>query len=201
MVWWLLIATVIAAALAYGYWNHTRDSRHLAGLFADLAAKHRGQVKAGGLLALPQLRFELAGRPFLVTAMATSGSGTQDSGPFTLVDLELPVDSGAKIRVRRGRDLGKALIEAVVPGQRVATGHKAFDEAYQIHDGDQALAARFLDLRVRGRLLDSRLAGLTLRVKGQKVSIHMDGIAASTAELVEMIEFAGLLADRCPSGD
>ena len=51
MVWWLVIAAVIAAALAYGYWDHTKQSRHLARLFAVLAAKHQGQVTAASLLA------------------------------------------------------------------------------------------------------------------------------------------------------
>jgi hypothetical protein len=57
MIWWLVIVAVVAAALTYGYWDHTKQSRHLAKLFAVLAAKHRGRVKPANLLALPQLRF------------------------------------------------------------------------------------------------------------------------------------------------
>ena len=39
------IIAVIAAALAYGYWEHTKESRHLSRLFAVLAEKYQGQVK------------------------------------------------------------------------------------------------------------------------------------------------------------
>ncbi len=96
MSWWLVIAAFIAAALAYGYWDHTRQSRRLAKFFADLAAKHRGEVKRATLVALPQLRFEMDGRCVLVTAMATSGALGRDSGPFMVVDLELPFDTGQR---------------------------------------------------------------------------------------------------------
>ncbi len=39
MFWWLVIAALVSAALAYGYWDHSHKSRRLAKLFADLAAK------------------------------------------------------------------------------------------------------------------------------------------------------------------
>ena len=42
MTWGLAIAAVIAAALVYGYWDHTKQSRHLAKLFAEIASKNRG---------------------------------------------------------------------------------------------------------------------------------------------------------------
>jgi hypothetical protein len=67
---WLIIAGLIAAALAYGYRDHRRQSRRLAGIFAVLAAKHGGEVKRATLLVLPRLRFERDRRRFLVTAMA-----------------------------------------------------------------------------------------------------------------------------------
>ena len=38
MTWGLVIGAVIVAALVYGYWEHGKDSRHLAKLFAVLAA-------------------------------------------------------------------------------------------------------------------------------------------------------------------
>ena len=62
MYWSLVITAIIAAALAYGYWDHTYQSRHLTRLFARLAATYRGDVKRANLLALPQLRFELDSR-------------------------------------------------------------------------------------------------------------------------------------------
>ena len=44
MTWAIVIGAVIAAALVYGYRVHTRDSRHLAGLFAVLAiGKRQGE--------------------------------------------------------------------------------------------------------------------------------------------------------------
>jgi hypothetical protein len=198
MVWWLVIAAVIAAALAYGYWDHTKQSRHLARLFAVLAAKHQGQVTAASLLALPQLRFETDGRKVLVAALATSGAEAPDSGPFTLVDLELSFDSGQKVRIERGRAGATALVEAVAPGRHPVTGHETFDQAFRIVGGDQAFVSRLLEPRVRWKLLDSRLPQLKLRVNGRKISVHMDGIARSGAELEELIDLAVLLADYCP---
>jgi hypothetical protein len=38
MTWWLVIGAVVIAALGYGYWDHTKQSRHLARLFAVVAA-------------------------------------------------------------------------------------------------------------------------------------------------------------------
>jgi len=122
MTWWLVIAAVVVAALAYGYWDHTKQSRHLAKLFAALAAKYRGQVKRASLLALPQLRFERDGRAVLVGALATSGQVSAGSsgysGPFSFVDLELPFDSGQKLRAERATGIehhAGRLIDAVVP--------------------------------------------------------------------------------------
>ena len=198
MVWWLVIAAVIAAALAYGYWDHTKQSRHLARLFAVLAAKHRGRVTAASLLALPQLRFEADGREVLVAALATRGAETPDPGPFTLVDLELPFDSGQKVRIERGRGGANALVEAIVPGRHPVTGHETFDRAFRIVGGDPAFITRLLDPRVRWKLLDSRLPSLKLRVDGRTIGLQMDGIASSTAELEELIDIAVLLADHCP---
>ncbi len=40
MFWWLVITVFIAAALAYGYWDHQNESRHLGSLFSLLAAKY-----------------------------------------------------------------------------------------------------------------------------------------------------------------
>ncbi len=197
MDWWLIIGGVIAAALAFAYWDHTRQSRRLAGIFAVLAAKHGGKVKRGSPLVLPQLRFESDGRRFLVTAMASAGATAKDSAPFTFVDVELPFDTGAKLRVERNPDIAERLIDAVTPGPRPATGHEAFDQAFRIKTKDQALAVRLLDARLRYELLGSALPRLACRVDGRKVAVDMDGYATAQAEFEELIKIAALLAERC----
>lgn len=206
MSWWIAITAFIAAALAYGYWDHTKQSRHLTQLFARLAEKYQGKVKKANLLALPQLRFDMNGRRFLVTAMATSGhvvAGSSGySGPFTFVDLSLPFDPGQKVRVERSdsnlTSSANRLIAAVMPCKRPATGHMEFDEAFRIEWSDQEFATRLLDVRVRQKLLDSRLPHLDARVDGETISVHIDGIAKSDADFEELIDIAVLLADHCP---
>ena len=153
MFWWLAITSFIAAALAYGYWDHTSQSRYLTKLFSDLAELYRGEVKRANFLALPQLRFEMDGGSFFVTAMATSGqavAGTSGySGPFTLVDLELSFDTGQKLRVERSKtNLANGvnrIIDAVTPGRRPVTGHMEFDEAFRIEWSDQSIALCLID--------------------------------------------------------
>lgn len=205
MTWGLIIAAVIVAALAYGYWDHTKQSRHLAKLFAALAANYRGQVKRASLLALPQLRFERDGRRVLVGALATSGhvsAGSSGySGPFTFVDLELPFDSGQKLRAERATGIDHhagRLVDAVVPGLYPKTGHEAFDDAFRIAGDDPAFAIRLFGPEVRERLLASRLPRLEVRVAGRKIGVHIDGIADSRDDLEEMIEIAAGLAENCP---
>ena len=205
MSWWVIITTVIGAALAYGYREHTKDSRHLARLFAPLAAKHGGEVTSASFLALPQLRFETGGRRCLVAALATSGhvvAGSSGySGPFTFVDLDLPFETGRRLRIERSTGLDRGadvLIDAVTRRRHPSTGHADFDAAFRIRGRDQAFASRLLDARVRRMLLDSRLPRLDVRVEGRKISVHSDGIAKSKADLDELIEIAVLLADRCP---
>ena len=116
MDWSILIALTIVAALAYGYWDHTRQRRHLGKSFAVLAARYRGQATPGNLLLLPQLRFERNGCRYLVAALATHGSDSGESGPFTFVDLELPFDTGREIHVRRSTGGGKRLMDPLGPG-------------------------------------------------------------------------------------
>ncbi len=204
MSWWLVIAALIAAALAYGYWDHTQQSRRLAKLFADLAAKHGGTVKRASLVALPQLRFEAAGRRVLVTAMATSGTPGHGSGPFMVINLELPFDTGQKIRIERSdADLtggANRLIDAVTPGSRPTTGDKTFDEAFRFEWSDPAFASRLLDASVRGTLLSAPLAHLDVRLEGPSISAHSDGFATSTAEIEALIDIAVLWAERCEAG-
>gem|GEM_PF-3577799 len=205
MTWGLVIAAVIVAALAYGYWDHTKQSRHLAKLFVALAAKYQGQVKRASLLALPQLRFERDGRRVLVGALATSGhvsAGSSGySGPFTFVDLELPFDSGQKLRAEPAtgidRHVGR-LVDAVIPGLCPTTGHAAFDDAFRIAGDDPVFATRLFGPEVRERLLASRLPRLQVRVAGREVGVHIDGIAGSRGDLEEMIEIAASLAENCP---
>ncbi len=199
MDWWIIITLIIAGALAYGYWDHNHQRRHLGKLFALLAAKYRGEVKPGNLLVFPQLRFQMDGRRFLVAAMATDGSDSGESGPFTFVDLDLPFDTGQKIRVKRSTGGAKRRMDALGTGGHPTTGHKEFDEAFQIEGSDQVFASSLLELPVREKLLSSRARRLDVKVQGKKVSVHRDGITESAADLEELIDIARLLAERCPS--
>ncbi len=204
MSWWLVIAALIAAALAYGYWDHTQQSRRLAKLFADLAAKHGGEVTRASLVVLPQLRFETDGRRVLVTVMATSGTHGRGSSPFMVIKLELPFDTGQKIRIERSdADLtggANRLIDAVTPGSRPTTGDEAFDEAFRLEWSDPAFASRLLDPHVRRTLSNAPLAHLDVRLEGPTISAHSDGFAASTAEIEALIDIAVLWAERCEAG-
>lgn len=201
MIWWVIIGAVIVGALAYGYWSHTRDGRHLARLFNALAVRYGADITPAGLLILPQLRFARSGRLVLVTAMHSSGAQTHDSGPFTLINLELPTDSGQTLRLLRSdANLASAvnrLAEVITPGERAATGQNNFDEAFRIEWSDKGFGVRLLDADLRERLLSSRLPRLDVRLNGAKIAIHFDGIAKSAAEIEEMIDLAMLLADRC----
>ncbi len=192
MDWWLAITIFVAAAVAYGYREHTRHRRRLAALFASLAEEYQGEVRPGTLLVLPQLRFERDGGRYLVTAMANSGAHEGARGPFTFVDLELPSDSGQQVRVER-RAVGRAA-DPSAPGIVPTEGLHAFEDAFRIRAGDAAATVRFLDAPVREKLMASRLPRLEARVEGRKVSVHMDGIAASREELEELIEIASRLA-------
>jgi hypothetical protein len=204
MSWGLVIAALIAAALAYGYWDHTQRSRRLARLFADLAAKHGGAVTRASLGALPQLRFDLGARRVVVTAMATSGMLGRGSGPFMVVKLELPFDTEQKIRIERSdADLtggANRLIDAVTPGSRPTTGDEAFDEAVRLEWSDPTFASRLLDPHVRRALLNARLARIDVRLEGPTISAHSDGFATSTAEIEALIDIAVLWAERCEAG-
>ena len=198
MDWWIIITLIIAGALAYGYWDHNHQRRHLGKSFALLATKYRGEVKPGSLLVFPQLRFQMNGRRYLVAAMATDGSDSGESGPFTFVDVDLPFDSGQKIRVKRIAGGTKRLLDALGPGGHPTTGHKEFDEAFRIEGSDQVFATSLLQLPVREKLLSSRARRIEVKVQGKKISVQTDGIAKSTADLQELIDIAGLLADHCP---
>ena len=123
------------------------------------------------------------------------------SGPFTFVDLDLPFETGRRLRIERSTGLDRGadvLIDAVTPGRHPSTGHAEFDAAFRIRGRDHAFASRLLDARVRRKLLDSRLPRLDIRIGDRKISVHSDGIASSKADLDELIEIAVLLADNCP---
>ncbi len=197
MDWWIIITLITAAALAYGYWDHNHQRRHLRKSFALLAEKYGGEVKPGNLLVFPQLRFQMNDRRYLVAAMATSGSDSGESGPFTFVDVDLPFDTGQKIRVKRGHG-GTRLMDAIGSGGRPTTGHREFDEAFRIEGSNQVFASSLLELRVREKLLGSQARRLEARVEGKKISVFRDGVAKATADLQELIDIASLIAGHCP---
>ena len=118
MLWWMIIIAVIAAALAYGFWDHLRQSRRLAGLFAPLAVEFGGELVKPSLLAFPQLRFEVdCGRAHL-GAMANSGAIGPVRGPFTFVELTLTGDTGQDLVAERGKSVQRLaghLVGRVVP--------------------------------------------------------------------------------------
>ena len=196
MDWWLVVTLMIAAALAYGYWTHKHERRHLARLFDLLAAEYGGEVKPGNWLVYPQLRFEVKNRHYLVAAMATSGD--EGSGPFTFVDLDFPFDTGQKVRVSRRTGFAKRPIGAIAPGRPPTTGHREFDEAFRIEGSNQVFVSGLLEVPVRQKLMGSRMPHLEVRVAGQKINVHIGGIAKSKADLEELIDIATLLADHCP---
>ena len=198
MDWWIIITLITAAALAYGYWDHNHQRRHLRKSFALLAEKYGGEVKPGNVLVFPQLRFEIDGRRYLVAAMATDGSDSGESGPFTFVDVDLPFDTDRKIHVKKSAGGATRLMDAMGLGGRPTTGHREFDEAFRIEGSDQVFASSLLELRVREKLLSLRAPRLEVKVQGKKISVQTAGIAKSTADLQELIDIAGLLAGHCP---
>lgn len=207
MIWWIVIAAVIAAALAYAYWEHGKHGRRLTGLFVPIAASHGGEVKAATVLALPQLRFERDGRRFVLGAMASGGpnvSGTASrpgfNGPFTFANVELPFDTGQELRILRTDRLDRgvdAVVNTVAGGYQPTSGDKVFDSAFRIQASDQAFVHRVLEARLRQKLLDSSQQRLEIALTGTKISVHIDDYVKSAADLDEMIEIATLLADNC----
>ena len=204
MFWALAITGFIAAALAYAYWVHRSDSRRLTAVLAPFAQRHDGELRPASLLYLPQLRFELDGRHFLVMAMPNSGFGPAGGSahrPFTFADLDLPYDIGYQLRIQRGdpklTSNGVRILDPFTKVSQPETGDAAFDEAFRITGSGQVFAARLLDSELREKLKSSSLPRLELRLERRQVSVHMDGIARTEAEIAELIEIAGLLADRC----
>ncbi|MEM7023882.1 MAG: hypothetical protein AAF637_15005 [Pseudomonadota bacterium] len=201
MFWSLGTLLLVVAALTYGYWDHRGKSRRITRVLAPLAGKYAGQLKAANFLALPQLRFELAGRRFLVTVMANSGAQIGSSGPFTVVEAELPFDTGEKLRIERsdGRlSRGvRRLVDKARSGGVGPTGDDAFDRVFRLAAGERVFANKLLDADLRSRLLGTALPQLDLRVDGSKVTVLMNGSAQSATQVEALIDLAMSVGDRC----
>ena len=207
MIWWIVIPAVIAAALAYAYWEHRKQSRRLVDLFIPLATTYGGDVKAATVLALPQLRFERDGRRYFLGAMASGGTLVSGSasrpgfnGPFTFANLEIQPDTGQELNIQRTDRLDHGvnrLVSSVSSGHISTSGDSAFDNAFRIRSDDQAFVHRVLDPSLRQKLLGSSQQRLEVALTGTKISVHIDDYVKSAAELDEMIEIATLLAENC----
>jgi hypothetical protein len=193
VLWWIAIAALLAAALTWAWRAHTRDARELAALFGPLADEQGGELRAGSLLALPQLRFEGEGRRWLVSALASSGAHEGASGPFTFVDVERVEAAGPSVRVERRRPPDAGVDAGPAAEGAPRTPLEDFERSFRIRAPDPAAALGRLGPALRERLLASRLPGLEVRLEGGRASVHMDGIAASRAEIDELIEIARLL--------
>jgi hypothetical protein len=202
MSWLLILILGTILVLAYAAWEYRRDSRRLTQAFSPLAEKYQGTVTGSRLMALPQLRFTLDGRPFLATAKASSGTIGKHRRSFTFVEVTLPANSGQEILIERSSPLERAarpVTAAVVPGGHWRNDDPAFDKAFAIRGGDASFLAHLFDGALRQKLMDARQAGLKLRVQGSRVSAHCDGIAETAAQIEELTALAGLLAQRCPA--
>lgn len=207
MIWWIVIPAVIAAALAYAYSDHRKQSRRLAEFFTPLATAYDGEAKSATMLALPQLHFEHNGRRYVVGAMASGGplvSGTASrpgfNGPFTFANLELPLDTGQELRIQRTDAIDRGasrLVDSVANGHRSTSGDGPFDDAFRIRSSNQAFVHRVLGPPLRQKLLDSSHQRLEVSLTGTKISVHIDDFVKSAADLDEVIEIATLLADNC----
>lgn len=207
MIWWIVIPAVLVAALCYAYWEHRKHSRRLVDLFAPLASKYGGEVKAATVLAMPQLRFERNGRRYFIGAMASGGplvSGSSSrpgfNAPFTFAELENRFDTGQELNIQRSDSLDRGarrLVNSVSSSPRPTSGDASFDNAFLVKSGDQAFVRRVLDLRLRQKLLDSRHLRLEVALNRAKISVHIDDYVKSAADLDEMIEIATLLAENC----
>ena len=109
-------------------------------------------------------------------------------------------NTARKTQIVRSSGVGDQLIDSVLPGEQVSTGDEAFDAVFLIRGKDKNFARLLLDETSRQKLLNSRLPRLDIRVDGQKIIVHMDGITQSLAEIEELIEISALLADRASAG-
>ncbi len=205
MIWWVVIPAIFAAALAYAYWEHRKQSRRLVDLFTPLATAYCGDIKAATVLALPQLRFARDGRRYFLGAMASGGTLVSGSasrpgfnGPFTFVNLEIQPDTGQELNIQRTDRLDRGvnrLVSSVSSRHLSTSGDSAFDNAFRIRSDDQAFIHRVLNPLLRQKLLGSTQQRLEIVLTGTKISVHIDDYVKSPADLDEMIEIATLLAD------
>jgi hypothetical protein len=204
VIWWIIIPAGVAAALACAFGEHRTQSRHLVDLFSPLAETHGGHLKAASFLALPQLRFERDGRRYLAGAMATAGTSVSGSasrpgfsGPFTFVNVDIPLDTGQNVNILRIDRLDRGLmrlINTISNRQTSTTGDSAFDNTFRIKSTDQTFVHRVLDQALRQKLLRSPQQRLEVTLIGAKIGVHIDDYVKTADDLDEMIEIATLLA-------
>jgi hypothetical protein len=207
MIWWIVIPAIMVAALAYAYWEHRKQSRHLVDLFTPIATAYSGDIKAATVLTLPQLRFVRDGRRYFLGAMASGGtlvSGTASrpgfNGPFTFVNLEIQPETGHELNIQRTDRLDRSvnlLVSSVSSSHISTSGDSAFDNAFRIRSDDQAFIHHVLNPLLRQKLLGSTQQRLEIALSGPKISVHIDDYVKSPADLDEMIEIATLLAENC----
>lgn len=203
---WLIITLGVAVVLAFAFLGHQADRRKLRVLFNHLAAEYGGRVKPGGVLYLPQLHFTRDGHDVLVGGMPNSGS--EGSGPFTFVHLDLPVDVGQKLSVARAfLGLGKAVgkLAGLVGGAMgvmvvVDTGDPAFEAAFTTRASDEGFAAALLSADLRAKLLAIDAPGLSLGLDGSVIRIHRDKVADQKSDFDALIALALMAADGCVRG-
>ncbi len=199
MEWWLGIAAVVAGALGYGYWEHTRESRRLTAIFARLSDQLGGRVVRASLLTLPQLHVDQDGAKLMVTAMPTSGqvaAGTTGyTGPFTFADLTLPHDSAMNLQILRIHGIVDEITKTLSL-RGCTTGDAAFDAAFRLLSDDCSSAKKCVGADIRHRLVESSLEGLDIRINGRKISVHMNGFVQTQGEIEELIGIATRLAGR-----
>jgi hypothetical protein len=219
--WWLTGIPVVALLVfitheAFGLWPslgfftlvyvcagfiYRQDSRGLIGVLKPLAQKYGGELDTGTPLSYPQLRFEAAARRYCVRAMPNAGASVP-AGPFTLVQLTLPFDSVRQAEVKRTPALIRGAVAALAPEWQAPTGDTDFNQVFRIEGRDQAVMVGLLDDGLRERLLASPLPDLRLRLRDATITVIMDGLAKTVAEVEEMIDLADAFADRCadPAG-
>lgn len=214
--WWLLAVPVIALMVFltyddFGLWPslgffslvmfvafylYRQDSSGLTAIMQPLAARYGGTLRPASPMTFPSLHFETEDRHYRVHAMPTAGPNALP-GPFTFVQLTLPFDSTLQAEVKRTPARIRGAVAALAPDRQAITGDPAFDQAFRLKGRDQAVMVDLLDDDLRASVLAAQLAGLNLRLAGDEITVFIDGLAKTTAEIEEMIALAGALAERC----
>jgi len=213
--WWLLLPPIIAVLVfftyeGWGFWLsagffslvlplafyfYQQDNRNLTAVMKPLAVRYGGTLRAGSPMSYPQLAFETNGRRCAVHAMPSGGANAKP-GPFTSVRLTLSSDSGLQAGIRRTPKRVRGVVAALAPDWQATTGDEAFDQAFRLEGRDQESLAELLDAPFRARLLETQLPELNLEFRGGEIVVFVSELAKTTADLEEMIELAGELADR-----